>query len=58
MLHPGEEIKIEFKLNDVKNTIIKRKAVVRVVNGRYIGCKFKELPGTFDPDLGYYLRKT
>jgi hypothetical protein len=44
MLHPDEEIKIEFKLNDVKNTIIKEKPFIRTVKGRYIGCKFRELP--------------
>lgn len=57
VLHPGDEISIEFKLNDVKQTLVKRKAVVLSVRGRFVGCRFKELPGTFDPDLGFYLRK-
>jgi PilZ domain. len=56
MLHSDEEIRVEFKLDDIKNSQIKKRAVVRSVQGPYVGCKFKELPGAFDPDLGFYLR--
>lgn len=56
-LIPGDEIKIEFRLDDVKKSLIRKKAVIRSVNNFSVGCKFKELPGTFDPDLGFYLRK-
>jgi len=56
MLQSGEEIRIEFTLNDKKNSLIKKRAVVRSVQGTSVGCKFKELPGAFDPDLGFYLR--
>jgi hypothetical protein len=56
LLQPDEEIKVEFKLNDIKTSQIKKRAVVRSVQGCYVGCQFKELPGTFDPDLGFYLR--
>jgi hypothetical protein len=56
MLHSGEEIKVEFILNDRKNSQIQEKAIVRYVRGHYVGCKFKKLPGAFDPDLGFYLR--
>jgi len=56
LLQPEEEIKVEFKLDDRKNSQIKKRAVVRSVQGTSVGCKFKELPGAFDADLGFYLR--
>lgn len=57
LLNPEEEIKIEFYLNNAKNSLIRKRAIVRYVNKRYIGCEFKELPGALNPDLGYYLMK-
>ncbi|MBN1663397.1 MAG: PilZ domain-containing protein [Deltaproteobacteria bacterium] len=57
MLQKGVEIKLEFKLDDAKRSLIRKRALVLSVFGRYVGCKFKELPGAFDPDLGFYLRK-
>ncbi|MEN6374450.1 MAG: PilZ domain-containing protein [Smithella sp.] len=57
LLNPDEEINIEFYLNNAKNSLIKKSAVVRYVNKKYIGCEFKKLPGAFDPDLGFYLMK-
>ena len=57
LLNPDEEIKIEFYLNNAKNSLTTKKAVVRYVNKRHVGCEFKALPGALDPDLGYYLMK-
>ena len=55
-LRPGDEIRIEVTLDNVKKTKIKKLAVVRSVREGIIGCQFKEPPGAFDPDLGFYLR--
>ncbi|MEN6320637.1 MAG: PilZ domain-containing protein [Syntrophaceae bacterium] len=52
----GEEIKLEFKLDNTRGSIIKKKAVVCEVDGQYVGCKFAEPPGAYDPDLGFYLK--
>jgi len=52
----GEEIKIEFTLDDRRGSTIKKKAIVTEVEDRYVGCKFVEPPGTYDPDLGFYLK--
>lgn len=55
-LKPDEEINIEFRLKNAKNSIIRKKAIIRYVNKNFAGCKFKEQAGDFDPDLGFYLR--
>lgn len=56
LLKPDEEIKIEFHLNNAQNSLIKKRAVVRSVDNNYVGCQFKEIPGSLDPELGFYLR--
>lgn len=56
LLHRDEEIKIEFRLNNSKNSLIKKRAIVRYVSNIYVGCEFKESGASFDPDLGFYLR--
>jgi hypothetical protein len=57
-LRQGEEIKIEFKLDNLRRSQINKKALVLNVDKHYIGCKFEEPPDSFDPDIGSYLRKT
>jgi len=57
-LVPGEEIKLEFVLDVPWRPKIKKKAIVREVRGLYIGCQFTDLPGAYDAELGFYLRKT
>jgi hypothetical protein len=54
----GEEIKIEFVLDDRKGATIKKKAIVTYIAVNYIGCRFSEPPGSYDADLGFYLKKT
>lgn len=56
-LHPDDEIKMEFSLDDAKNTLIRKRAFVRSVYKKYVGCKFVEPSGGFDPELGFYLKK-
>jgi hypothetical protein len=52
----GEEIKIQFALDDPRSSIIRKKAVVSEVEERSVGCRFYELPGYVDSELGFYLR--
>lgn len=54
----GDQINVEFKLDDFNNSLIRKKAVVLSVYENYVGCKFRTLPDGYDPDLGFYLRKT
>jgi hypothetical protein len=56
-LVPGEEIKIEFTLDDRTAAPIKKKAIVLEVDGQYVGCKFSGPPGSYDADLGFYMKK-
>jgi len=57
LLDLGEEIKLEFVLDDPRRSNIRKKAVVSVVEGRLVGCKFSDPPGSIDSELGFYLRK-
>lgn len=57
LLNPYEEIEIEFYLKNDKNSLIKKRALVRYISQNYVGCEFIELPGSQDPDLGFYLMK-
>jgi len=54
---PDDEMRIEFHLDNAKQTLIKKKALVRSVDKKYVGCQFIEKGGDFDPELGFYLRK-
>jgi hypothetical protein len=56
-LDRGEEIKVEFVLDDVRRSTIRKKAVVFDVEGRNVGCKFSDPPGSIDSELGFYMRK-
>lgn len=56
LLDPDQEIIIEFELDDAKQSLIRKTAVVCSVYKKYVGCKFKQLPGYIDTDLGFYLR--
>ncbi len=56
-LNIGDKIEVKFTLDDGKNSVILKRAFVRVVEGDYIGCQFDLQPGTYDAALGFYLRK-
>ncbi|MGZ3636113.1 MAG: PilZ domain-containing protein [Syntrophales bacterium] len=55
-LAAGEEIKIQFTLDNPRKSIIKKNAVTSEVVGNSVGCRFSELPGHIDSELGFYLR--
>jgi hypothetical protein len=57
LFHPDDEVKIEFQLDDAQDSLIRKKALVRSVYKKYVGCQFIEPADGFDPDLGFYLRK-
>jgi len=54
---PEDEMRMEFHLDDAKQTLIKKRALVRSVDEKYVGCQFIEKGNEFDPELGFYLRK-
>jgi len=57
LLDRGEEIKLEFVLDDARRSTIRKKAVVFDIDGRTVGCKFSDPPGGIDSELGFYLMK-
>ncbi len=55
-LQVGDELLVEFTLDDKSNTYIKRKAAIRVVGQGFVGCQFDESDSpAFDKALGFYL---
>ena len=50
----GDNLQIEFKLDDKKQTLIKKTVVIRNVSESYYGTAFKDAD-TYDPVLGFYL---
>ncbi|WP_028319088.1 PilZ domain-containing protein [Desulfobulbus elongatus] len=54
-IEKGQEILIEFQLNDKKKTVLKKQAVVRSVRQNAIGCEFKDT-GEMDKALGFFLQ--
>ena len=57
LLGEGEEIKLQFTLDNPRRSIIRKKAIVSEVEGSNVGCKFVDYPGYIDSELGFYLRK-
>lgn len=51
----GQQIMVNFELDDRKNTPLKKIAVVRSVDNNRIGCEFRK-DQAFEKDLGFYLR--
>lgn len=50
----GEELEVEFYLDDKRNTFIKKKVIVRNVKSNLVGTSFAPNQGD-DPALGFYL---
>jgi len=55
-LQSGDHVAVAFTLDNSRQTMIRKEAIVRFVNGLYVGCSFITPHGTYDPDLGFYLR--
>ena len=50
----GDVLKVEFKLDDKKQTLIRKTVVIRNVSAPFYGAAFKDAD-TYDPVLGFYL---
>lgn len=50
----GDQLDIEFRLDDSKQTLIKKKVTIRNISGLFIGATF-ESDAAYDPVLGFYL---
>jgi hypothetical protein len=50
----GDHLRLEFYLDDVNNSLIKKNVTVRNVSGRYVGATFRSTEA-YDPVLGFYL---
>ena len=55
LLNADEEIRIEFKLDDDKNSLIRERAIIHFRYKNYVSCKFIEQPGVFDTELESYM---
>ena len=51
---PGDVLEIQFRLDDSKNTLIKTKVVIRVIENLYIGAEFFQNETEVN-GLGFYL---
>jgi len=55
-LKVGDRIGLAFTLNNDTGKMIKKEAIVQAVSGGYVGCEFAVVYGTYDADLGFFLR--
>lgn len=55
LLNADEEIKIEFKLDDDKKSLIRERAIIHFRYKNYVSCKFIEQPGIVDLELESYM---
>lgn len=51
----GQKVKLDFSLDDHKQTPLQKQVVVRSVHNNRIGCEFNHMQA-FEKDLGFYLR--
>ncbi len=55
-LQVGDELMVDFTLDDKASTHIKRKANIRVIGQGFVGCQFDEADSpAYDKALGFYL---
>ena len=50
----GDMLQVKFNLDDVHNSLMEKKVIVRLIRDKYIGCEFAE-QNTQDKALGFYL---
>ena len=55
--NPGDELTVEFTLEDEYQTLISKEAIVRNIRGNVVGCEFikNEMSTIYDASLGYYV---
>lgn len=54
-IEPGQKGRIDFTLDNKKQTRLVREFVVRTITGSMIGCEFRK-EQQFEKELGFYLR--
>jgi len=52
----GDELSVEFNLDDDEHTQIKKRVIVRNLTQRFIGCEFEGSKDIFDNYLEHYLK--
>lgn len=50
----GDTLRIKFKLDNGKGTLIEKKVIVKIIRDKYVGCEFKNL-ALEEKELGFYL---
>lgn len=55
-LQVGDNLNLEFQLDDNNATLIKKRVAIRTVNGCYVGTTFGS-PDNIGTELGFYLMK-
>jgi hypothetical protein len=53
-IHVNDFLDVEFNLDDIKRSLIKRRAVVRQIQGNYIYGEFYN-PPPYAKNLGFYI---
>jgi hypothetical protein len=51
----GDELTVQFTLDDEHNTEVRKEVIVRDVRQNSIGCEFEKSEDTFGSPLGYYI---
>jgi hypothetical protein len=54
-LQIGSVLNLTFQLDDRKNTLLKKKAIVRTIKGNFIGCEFTDRD-LYEKEIGFYLK--
>jgi hypothetical protein len=55
-LQVGDDLMVEFFLDDTAKTHLKRRTIVRVIGSGFVGCQFDEVDSpAYDKALGFYL---
>jgi hypothetical protein len=52
-LSEGDELKVKFRLDDKKGSVVEKDVIVNMVQDNRVGCKFKESE-EYDNILGFY----
>lgn len=54
LVSKGDTLRIKFKLDNGKRTLIEKKVIVKIIRDKYVGCEFKDL-ALEEKELGFYL---
>jgi hypothetical protein len=54
ILKVGDRIEVEFRLDDKSRSLIRKKSIIRKIEGKTVGAEFS-FPDEYDKTLGFYL---